>query len=115
MNAPLLSSLVPFVSVLRSWAFALLLSHPYSCGPISPIMEAIKQTFAKAKQARRAALVAYVTAGYPTAEETIDIMLGMENGGAGTQLIPDAPAPRQLTPHFRLVPLVLRSHANDSY
>ncbi|KAJ9210273.1 hypothetical protein DTO166G4_8124 [Paecilomyces variotii] len=45
-------------------------------------MEAIKQTFAKAKQARRAALVAYVTAGYPTAEETVDIMLGMENGGA---------------------------------
>ena len=25
----------------------------------------------------------YVTAGYPTAEETVDVMLGMEAGGAG--------------------------------
>lgn len=61
-------------------------------------MEAIKQTFAKAKQAKRAALVAYVTAGYPTAEETVDIILGMENGGAGMQLTLDTRTPRQLTP-----------------
>jgi hypothetical protein len=27
--------------------------------------------------------VTYVTAGYPTAEETVDILLGMEAGGAG--------------------------------
>ncbi|KAB8076635.1 tryptophan synthase beta subunit-like PLP-dependent enzyme [Aspergillus leporis] len=45
-------------------------------------MEAIKQTFAKAKQEKRAALVAYITAGYPTIEETVDILLGLENGGA---------------------------------
>lgn len=59
-------------------------------------MEAIKQTFAKAKQAKRAALVAYVTAGFPTAEETVDIMLGMENGGAGMQLNPSS----QTSLHF---------------
>lgn len=47
-------------------------------------MEAIKKTFAKAKQEKRAALVAYITAGYPTVEETVDILLGLENGGAGT-------------------------------
>jgi tryptophan synthase len=47
-------------------------------------MEHIKQTFAKCKEQKRAALVAYVTAGYPTAEEAVDIMLGLENGGAGT-------------------------------
>ncbi|KAL2825176.1 tryptophan synthase beta subunit-like PLP-dependent enzyme [Aspergillus cavernicola] len=45
-------------------------------------MEHIKNTFAKAKQEKRAALVAYVTAGYPTVEETVDILIGLENGGA---------------------------------
>lgn len=46
-------------------------------------MEAIKATFAKCKREKRSALVTYVTAGYPTVEETIDILLGLENGGAG--------------------------------
>jgi tryptophan synthase alpha subunit len=32
----------------------------------------------------QSALVTYVTAGFPTAHETADIMLGMEAGGAGT-------------------------------
>lgn len=47
-------------------------------------MDAIKQTFAKCKEQKRAALVAYITAGYPTVEETVDTLLGLENGGAGT-------------------------------
>jgi len=42
----------------------------------------LKQTFAQCKKEGRPALVTYVTAGYPTAEETPDIMLGMEAGGA---------------------------------
>ncbi|KAL2219532.1 bifunctional tryptophan synthase [Thermoascus aurantiacus ATCC 26904] len=45
-------------------------------------MEAIKETFAKCKEQKRSALVAYLTAGFPTTEETVDNMLGMENGGA---------------------------------
>ncbi|KAI4176527.1 MAG: hypothetical protein LQ346_007871 [Caloplaca aetnensis] len=45
-------------------------------------MEAIKKTFAQCKKEQRSALVTYVTAGYPTADETVDIMLGMEAGGA---------------------------------
>ncbi|KAL8730303.1 MAG: hypothetical protein Q9181_004716, partial [Wetmoreana brouardii] len=45
-------------------------------------MEAIKDTFAQCKKEQRAALVTYVTAGYPTAEETVDIMLAMQAGGA---------------------------------
>ncbi|KAL1965531.1 hypothetical protein VTN77DRAFT_5614 [Rasamsonia byssochlamydoides] len=45
-------------------------------------MEEIKKTFAKCKQEKRAALVTYVTAGYPTVDETVDILLGLENGGA---------------------------------
>ncbi|KAJ5759570.1 hypothetical protein N7520_006726 [Penicillium odoratum] len=45
-------------------------------------MEGIKATFAKCKEQRRSALVAYITAGYPTVEEAVDIMLGLENGGA---------------------------------
>jgi tryptophan synthase len=46
-------------------------------------MEGIKSTFARCKEQKRAALVAYITAGYPTVEETVDILLGLENGGAG--------------------------------
>ncbi|KAL8810177.1 MAG: hypothetical protein Q9200_002784 [Gallowayella weberi] len=45
-------------------------------------MEAIKRTFAQCKKEQRSALVTYVTAGYPTAEETVDVLLGMEAGGA---------------------------------
>lgn len=46
-------------------------------------MEEIKRTFAQCKKEKRAALVTFVTAGYPTSEETVEIMLGMEAGGAG--------------------------------
>ncbi|KAH0365411.1 tryptophan synthase-like protein, partial [Aureobasidium melanogenum] len=45
-------------------------------------MEHIKRTFATAKQENRPALVTYVTAGFPTPQETPDIMLAMEAGGA---------------------------------
>ena len=45
-------------------------------------MEHIKQTFSRCKAEGRPALVGYVTAGYPTVAETIDILLGMEAGGA---------------------------------
>ena len=34
----------------------------------------------------RSALVTYVTAGFPTHGETVDILLGMEAGGAGKVL-----------------------------
>ena len=47
-------------------------------------MEEIKRTFARCREEKRSALVTYVTAGYPTAEETVDILLSMEAGGAGT-------------------------------
>lgn len=46
-------------------------------------MNQIKQTFAQCKQEGRSALVTYVTAGYPTQEETVEILLGLEAGGAG--------------------------------
>ncbi|KAK6002454.1 hypothetical protein QM012_002092 [Aureobasidium pullulans] len=45
-------------------------------------MEHIKRTFAQAKKENRPALVTYVTAGFPTPQETPDIMLAMEAGGA---------------------------------
>jgi tryptophan synthase len=45
-------------------------------------MDAIKKTFAQCKREGRSALITYVTAGFPTAQETPDIMLGMEAGGA---------------------------------
>lgn len=51
-------------------------------------MEEIKKTFAKCRQQKRAALVTYVTAGYPTIEETVDVLLGLENGGAGASIAP---------------------------
>lgn len=49
-------------------------------------MEHIKQSFARAKHESRAALGAYVTAGYPTVQETPDILLSLESGGAGEYL-----------------------------
>lgn len=50
---------------------------------LCPIMEEIKRTFAQCKKEARAALVTYVTAGYPTTDETVEILKGMEAGGAG--------------------------------
>jgi len=44
--------------------------------------EGIRATFARCKKEGRRALVTYVTAGYPKVEETIDILLGMQEGGA---------------------------------
>ncbi|KAI9775217.1 MAG: tryptophan synthetase [Candelina submexicana] len=45
-------------------------------------MEAIKRTFAQCKKEQRPALVTYVTAGYPSLKETVEVLLGMEAGGA---------------------------------
>ena len=45
-------------------------------------MESITKTFAKCRAEERPALVTYVTAGYRTKDETPEIMLGMEAGGA---------------------------------
>lgn len=45
-------------------------------------MEAIKQTFQRCKAENRSALVTYVTAGYPLPEDTSEICLAMERGGA---------------------------------
>ena len=50
-------------------------------------MDQIKKTFAQCKEEKRPALVTYVTAGYPTPKETVDILLGMEAGGAGKKMI----------------------------
>lgn len=49
-------------------------------------MEAIKATFAQCKKENRAALVTYFTAGYPTKESTVDVMLGLQAGGAGMKM-----------------------------
>ncbi|KAI6714715.1 hypothetical protein PZA11_005694 [Diplocarpon coronariae] len=45
-------------------------------------MEGLKSRFAQCKKEGRSAFVTYVTAGYPTPDETVDIMLGMEAGGS---------------------------------
>ncbi|KAI1104829.1 tryptophan synthetase [Jackrogersella minutella] len=45
-------------------------------------MEALKQTFKRCKADNRAALVTYVTAGYPKPEDTPDVLVGMQKGGA---------------------------------
>lgn len=46
-------------------------------------MEGIKAAFAQAKKENRAALVGYFTSGFPTVEETPDVMLGLQAGGVG--------------------------------
>jgi tryptophan synthase len=45
-------------------------------------MEGIKAAYARAKSEGRPALVTYVTAGYPSIEQTPDILLAMEAGGS---------------------------------
>lgn len=41
----------------------------------------LKDTFQRCKNEGRRALVNFVTAGYPTVEDTVDILLGMQDGG----------------------------------
>ena len=41
----------------------------------------LTEAFAAADKRGRAAFVGFVTAGYPTREQTVDIMLGMQKGG----------------------------------
>ncbi|KAK3370993.1 tryptophan synthase beta subunit-like PLP-dependent enzyme [Lasiosphaeria ovina] len=45
-------------------------------------MEGLKQTFRRCKEQNRAALVTYVTAGFPNPQATPDVLLAMEKGGA---------------------------------
>ncbi|KAG6042302.1 anthranilate synthase / indole-3-glycerol phosphate synthase [Claviceps citrina] len=45
-------------------------------------MDQIKQTFQRCQAQNRAALVTYVTAGFPTPQDTPEILLAMERGGA---------------------------------
>ncbi|KAI0086136.1 bifunctional tryptophan synthase TRP1 [Irpex rosettiformis] len=45
-------------------------------------MEALKNVFEQKKQEGVPALVTFVTAGYPTPEETVSILLAMQEGGA---------------------------------
>lgn len=46
-------------------------------------MDHIKHCFLRAREESRPLLVTYVTAGLPSIEETPDIMLGLQAGGAG--------------------------------
>lgn len=45
--------------------------------------EQIKKTFLKAKEENKNVLVTFVTCGFPNVDETIKIMQGLQNGGAG--------------------------------
>lgn len=44
--------------------------------------EQLLQTFAACKQQGRPAFVAYLTAGFPTAAGTVDLLLTLQNSGA---------------------------------
>jgi hypothetical protein len=57
-----------------------------SPSPINSTMEHLRQTFAQCQREGRPALVTYVTAGFPQLEETPDILLAMQAGGAGESL-----------------------------
>lgn len=78
-------------------------------------MEGIKRTFATCKKEKRAALITYVTAGYPTSEETVEIMLGMEAGGAGKRLFQlNTDSCSALRRSHRAWPSFYRSHCGRS-
>lgn len=68
-------------------------------------MEHLRQTFAQCQREGRPALITYVTAGFPRAEETRDILLGMQAGGAGESL------PQQLRKliHLNIVQILSNS------
>jgi len=42
----------------------------------------LRKTFSRAKRQNRPAFVAFITAGFPSPAETVDILLGLEKGGA---------------------------------
>ncbi|CAG8740663.1 12372_t:CDS:10, partial [Racocetra persica] len=44
--------------------------------------EALKRVFQQAKEKKRPVFVTFITSGYPDPEETVDILLGLEEGGA---------------------------------
>lgn len=44
--------------------------------------EALKRVFADKKEEDEAAFVTFVTAGYPTADSTVPLMMALEAGGA---------------------------------
>ena len=44
--------------------------------------EQLKAAFAKAEERGRSAFVSFVTAGYPSLDETVDVMTSMQKGGA---------------------------------
>lgn len=54
-------------------------------------MEAIKQAFTGSKAQCRSVLITYLRAGCPTVEETPEIMLAMQAGGAGIYWIMKPP------------------------
>ncbi|CAG7939259.1 unnamed protein product [Penicillium salamii] len=45
-------------------------------------MDEVRQTFARCREEGRAALITYVTAGYPSVQGAPDVMLGLQAGGA---------------------------------
>jgi tryptophan synthase len=44
--------------------------------------QAIRDVFERKSKENKTVFVAFVTAGFPTREETVSIMLGLEKGGA---------------------------------
>ena len=78
-------------------------------------MEGIKKTFARCKKEQRPALVTYVTAGFPTAEETVDILLGMEAGGAGRYFSSSVGIVLTSARPHRTRPSLHRSHRRRTY
>ena len=78
-------------------------------------MEGIKKTFARCKKEQRPALVTYVTAGFPTAKETVEILLGMEAGGAGAYLSGSEDALLTIARPYRTGPSFHRSNRRRAY
>ena len=44
--------------------------------------QAIRDVFARAKEAKKGVFVAFTTVGYPKKESTVEVMMGLERGGA---------------------------------
>ena len=56
----------------------------HASGDSAPVVgvDRVLQSFAECKAAGRTAFIPYVTAGFPKLDSTVDVLLGMERGGA---------------------------------
>merc|ERR1719183_152328 len=85
-SSPLQSTLSLFRSSVGSSSSSSLFSSPPQTAPTtetsSPPKNRLLSSFSSCKSSNQAALVPYLTAGFPQAGDTVSLLLGLQSGGA---------------------------------